>query len=91
MFEFAASRGRADAASPSAVAVRVDGGSAVVCGVCGCLLDADGAVAGEGAYFHFRGARGQDARGCSVACLTSPHRIVLVGPALPRMAIATAR
>jgi hypothetical protein len=58
-------------------------GSAVLtCAVCGCRLTArqslaDGGEQGpDAAWRHYWGLPGRDARGCRVACVDLPHRIV---------------
>lgn len=50
-------------------ATRLAGGT-VVCDACGCRLTEDG-----DAYRHYEGATGHDARGCSVECVESAHRV----------------
>ena len=49
----------------------------IVCGTCGCRMEAaasgvDGAGLG-GAWRHFEGLPGRDARGCRVACVDLTH------------------
>lgn len=41
----------------------------VTCVSCGCRL----AQRADGAWFHFSGRSGRDARGCIVACAEQPH------------------
>jgi len=52
-------------------------GGPVVCRTCGCRLqgpgstmDADGS---SGAWRHFEGLPGRDARGCTVGCVEAAH------------------
>ena len=50
----------------------------VVCGTCGCRLEApaawlDGDARATSAWRHFEGLPGRDARGCSVACVEVAH------------------
>lgn len=45
----------------------------VTCGACGCRLSESRAADGSIVWFHFAGASGRDARGCSVACSTYAH------------------
>ena len=65
--------------APAASATRV-GADTVVCGACGCRVEArepaGGARdAGGRTYYHFAGAPGRDARGCAVACADAAHDI----------------
>ena len=70
-------------AGTAAVAIRVPGGSAIVCAVCGCRLGPlDARPDPDQEFRHFPGSPGRDARGCQVSCLHSPHAIVLAGPAV---------
>jgi hypothetical protein len=64
-----------------AVAIRVSHGSAIVCGRCGCrLAPCDHDPGPDGAWYHFIGSPGRDARGCSVDCLRLPHRLMELPP-----------
>lgn len=59
-----------------ASAVRVAHGSAIVCRRCGCRLGPlDNEPGPDGAWYHFIGIAGRDARGCAVACVSLPHRL----------------
>jgi len=60
---------RPPAARPAS-ATRLPGGT-VVCDSCGCRLAEDG-----GAYRHYAGTAGRDARGCRVDCVASAHQVV---------------
>ncbi len=60
-------------------AVRVASG-AIVCDACGCRLTTresidDAHFAGARTYWHYAGAAGRDARGCTVACADLAHRL----------------
>jgi len=49
----------------------------VVCRTCGCRLEGPGSTTDadglNGAWRHFEGLPGRDARGCSVACVSAAH------------------
>jgi hypothetical protein len=52
----------------------------VVCDACGCRLTTrtsadDAGFTGPRRWFHYAGATGRDARGCSVACVDAAHDI----------------
>lgn len=52
----------------------------VVCDACGCRLTTrdtldDAGFTGSRTYYHFVGAAGHDARGCSVACVDAAHGV----------------
>lgn len=47
----------------------------VTCVACGCRLW-EGA---DGAWMHFAGVAGRDARGCTVPCVAEPHYATSVG------------
>ena len=67
-----ASRGGA-----TAVATRVSA-ETVVCSTCGCRLttrDVARDVSSGGAWYHYEGQPGRDARGCAVACADAPHTL----------------
>jgi hypothetical protein len=55
----------------------------LTCSACGCRLTARESLADGGrlgpdaAWRHFWGMPGHDARGCLVACIDLPHRIML--------------
>ncbi len=44
----------------------------VVCGACGCRLEQRSEDPSRG-WYHFDGAHGRDARGCSVVCVGLEH------------------
>ena len=54
----------------------------LTCSACGCRLLARQSLADGGGYGpdaawrHYDGLPGRDARGCRVACVDEPHRIV---------------
>jgi hypothetical protein len=65
--------------TPAANATRINGAT-VVCESCGCRLTTresadDAGFTGARRWFHFAGATGRDARGCSVACVDAAHHI----------------
>lgn len=45
----------------------------VTCGACGCRLSEASADDGSVVWYHFSGASGRDARGCSVVCTSFAH------------------
>jgi len=45
----------------------------VTCAACGCRLSETRAADDSVVWYHFAGANGRDARGCSIACSTSAH------------------
>ena len=45
----------------------------VVCVACGCRLEARAAVDGSPVWYHYAGAAGHDARGCSIECSGAAH------------------
>ena len=64
---------------PFASASRVSANT-VVCGSCGCRLTTrdsadDAEFAGARRWFHYAGAAGRDARGCSVTCADAAHAV----------------
>jgi len=65
--------------SHAASATRINGDT-VVCESCGCRLTTresadDAGFTGARRWFHYAGAAGRDARGCSVTCVGSAHLI----------------
>ncbi len=63
----------------AAVATRLDTGT-VVCDACGCRLTTrdsmdDSGFGGARSWWHFAGQPGRDARGDTVACVETAHRI----------------
>jgi hypothetical protein len=47
----------------------------ITCVRCGCRLrERD-----DGAWVHFRGDAGRDARGCTVECVNAPHNVATIG------------
>lgn len=56
------------------------GADTVVCAACGCRLTTresadDAGFTGARTWYHFAGAPGRDARGCSVSCAEAAHTI----------------
>jgi hypothetical protein len=56
------------------IRVAADVGPPVRCATCGCALYPDPTPSGEPVWYHFAPARGRDARGCRIECLTAGHR-----------------
>jgi hypothetical protein len=64
---------------PAASATRI-GPETVICAACGCRLQTratadDDGFGGARTWYHFAGAAGRDARGCTVACTESGHQL----------------
>ena len=58
--------------------VRSDANGPVVCGNCGCRLQApnawlDGDASANASWRHFEGLPGRDARGCRMDCIDVAH------------------
>lgn len=65
--------------TPAASATRI-GADTVVCGACGCRLATresadDAGFDGPRSWYHYAGAAGRDARGCTVSCVDVPHQV----------------
>lgn len=65
--------------APAASATRI-GADTVVCAACGCRLTIresadDAGFDGARSLYHYTGAAGRDARGCTVTCVDAPHQV----------------